>query len=427
MLIAEKLAPVFALIDCDAFYANTQRVFRPDLRHTPICVLSNNDGNVIARDAAAKAFIEMGAPYYKIKGLLKAHGIEAFSSNYALYGDMSQRVMCLIESMVPRLEVYSIDEAFADLTGIPGDLEAFGRRLRSRIYKGTGIPVGVGISGTKTLAKLANRAAKRWRKQTGGVVDLRDPERREKLLKAMPVGDVWGVGRRLTERLDAIGIKTAWQLATADPWMIRKNFSIVLEKTMRELGGTPCLSLEEVVQPRQEICCSRAFGHRLREIEPIREAVATYASRACEKLRAQGSLCKQVRVSVRTGMFNPNEPKFARGVIVELPFPSDDTRLIIQAAGQALSQAFRHGHAFAKAEVYLMDLRQKGQFTDDLFAPTQPATSEKVMQVMDRINNKWGRGTLRPGAVPATPDWGMKREMLSQCYTTRINELWTVS
>lgn len=420
------LEPAIALIDCNSFYASCERVFRPDLRRTPIVVLSNNDGCVIARSADAKPYVKMGAPWFEIKNDVRRWGIVPFSSNYALYGDISERVMTVIESLVPALEVYSIDEAFADLTGIPGSMEALGREIRAQVLQRTGIPTGVGIASTKTLAKLANYAAKKWHKQTGGVVDLREPERRDKLLKVTPVEEVWGVGRRMTAHLQGMNIKTAWELSQADPWTLRKQFSVVIEKTARELRGTPCLTLEEAAPPKQEICCSRAFGKRLREIEPIREAVAAYAARACEKLRGQQSLTKRVRVSIRTGMFNPDEVKYAKGIICELPYPTDDTRLITRAAVAGLDHLFRDGFAYAKAEILLLDLRQRGEFTDDMFAETQPAVAEQVMGVLDEINAKWGRGTLRPGRVPIAPDWGMKREMMSPSYTTRWDQLWTV-
>ncbi len=418
--------PTIALIDCNSFYASCERVFRPDLRRTPIVVLSNNDGCVIARSADAKPYVKMGAPWFEIKNDVRRLGIVAFSSNYALYGDMSERVMTVIESLVPALEVYSIDEAFADITGLPGSMEALGREIRAQVLQRTGIPTGVGIANTKTLAKLANYAAKKWQQQTGGVVDIRDSERRDKLLKVTPVDEVWGVGRRMTAHLQGMSIKTAWDLSQADPWTLRAKFSVVIEKTARELRGTPCLALEEVAPPKQEICCSRAFGKRLREIEPIREAVATYAARACEKLRSQQSLTKRVRISIRTGMFNPDEVKYAKGVICELPYPTDDTRLITRAAVAGLDHLFRPGFAYAKAEILLMDLRQRGEFTDDMFSETQPVIAEQVMGVLDDINAKWGRGTLRPGRVPVAPGWGMKRDMMSPSYTTRWDQLWTV-
>ena len=416
---------VFALIDCNSFYASCERVFRPDLQRVPIVVLSNNDGCVIARSADAKPFVKMGEPFHQIRGTLQRHGVLAFSSNYALYGDISERVMTVIEGLVPALEVYSIDEAFTDMTGIV-EREKLGRQIRAQVLKLTGIPTGVGIASSKTLAKLANAAAKRWQKQTGGVVDICDPQRRDKLLKVMPVSEVWGVGRRMTAHLTSMGIKTAWDLAQADAWSLRKQFSVVIEKTARELRGVSCLGLEESPPAKQEICSSRAFGQRLHEVEPIREAVATYTARACEKLRAQGSLCKRIRVAIRTGMFNPEEVKFAKGIVCELPYPSDDTRLIVRAAQQGLDVIFKPGHAYAKAEIMLLDLRQRGEFTDDLFAEVQPAAAEKVMSVLDEINGRWGRGTLRPARVPLTPGWGMKRELKSPAYTTCWADLWDV-
>jgi DNA polymerase V len=418
--------PVFALIDCNSFYASCERVFRPDLARTPIVVLSNNDGCVIARSYDAKPFVKMGQPYFQIKDHLRRNGIVAFSSNYALYGDMSERVMTIIESLVPALEVYSIDEAFADLTGIAGDLSAFGRQMRSALLKRTGIPVGVGIARTKTLAKLANHTAKRLLDITGGVVDLCDPFKRDWTLRNTDVGEVWGIGRRMKAHLEVMGIKTAMDLAKADPWMLRQKFSVVIEKTARELAGTSCLELGEADPPKQEICCSRMFGTRLTQIEPIKEAVATYTQRAAEKLRAQNSLCKKIRVSIRTGMFNPEEAKYANGALVELPYPTNDVRLMTKAATEAVNRLFRPGFRYSKAEVLLMDLRQPGEFTDDLFAHSQPAMADKVMSVLDEINGRWGKGVLRVASVPAAPDWGMRRDLMSQSYTTKVNQLWTV-
>lgn len=419
--------PVFALADCNAFYASCQRVFRPDLASTPIVVLSNNDGCVIARSYDAKPFIKMGAPYFQIKDTLRRHGIVAFSSNYALYGQLSERVMTLIESMVCESEVYSIDEIFCDLTGMPGDLTEFGRKIRAKVLKHTGIPVGVGIAHTKTLAKLANHTAKRLQAQTGGVVNLCDPFKRDWVLRNTAVEQVWGIGRRMTEHMHALGIRTAMDLAKADPTTLGRKFSVVLEKTVLELGGTSCLALEEASPPKQEICCSRAFGIRLTAVAPIKEAVATYAQRASEKLRAQHSLCKKIRVSIRTGMFNPDEPRYANGLLVELPYPTNDVRVITKAATQAVEHLFRPGFRYSKAEVLLMDLRQPGEFTDDLFAHIQPAAADKVMSVLDQINGRWGRGTLRAAAVPASPAWAMRRELMSPSYTTRLDQLWTVN
>lgn len=421
-----KALPVFGLIDCNSFYASCERVFRPDLAKVPIVVLSNNDGCVIARSYDAKPYVKMGEPYFQIKHKLQQHGIVPFSSNYALYGDMSERVMTLIESMVPAVEVYSIDEAFVDLTGI-NDLDGLGRKIRSQVLRCTGIPVGVGIAHTKTLAKLANHTAKRLQAQTGGVVNICDPIKRDWVLRNTDVAEVWGVGRRMKMHLDGMGIKTAMDLAKADPWTLRKNYSVVIEKTARELAGTPCLELDEPDPPKQEICCSRMFGKRLTELPPIKEAVATYMMRASEKLRAQKSLCKKIRVSIRTGMFNPDEAKYANGVVVDLPYPTDDVRLLTTAAVDALDRVFRPGFSYSKAEVMLLNLCQPGEYTDDLFATSQPTEATRVMAVLDQINGRWGRGTLRTASAPTNPDWGMRREMMSQSFTTRLDQLWTVA
>ncbi|CRN00037.1 DNA polymerase IV [Pseudomonas sp. 34 E 7] len=421
-----KQQPTFALVDCNSFYASCERVFRPDLAKVPIVVLSNNDGCVIARSYDAKPFIKMGEPYFQIKHKLKRHGIVAFSSNYALYGDISERVMSLIESLVPAVEVYSIDEAFADLTGV-GGLDALGRQIRAQVLRCTGIPVGVGIAHTKTLAKLANHTAKRLQSQTGGVVNITDPVKRDWVLRNTDVAEVWGVGRKMKFHLDTMGIKSAMDLAKADPWTLRKKFSVVIEKTARELGGTPCLELDEPDPPKQEICCSRMFGQRLTELPPIKEAVATYMMRASEKLRAQNSLCKKVRVCIRTGMFNPEEAKYANGVVVDMPYPTDDVRLLTQVAVGALDRIFRTGFKYSKAEVMLLNLCQQGEYTDDLFATSQPAEATRVMNVLDQINARWGRGALRPASVPTDPEWGMRRGMLSQSFTTKLDQLWSVT
>jgi len=421
-----RQVPVFGLIDCNSFYASCERVFRPDLAKVPIVVLSNNDGCVIARSYDAKPYVKMGEPYFQIKHKLKQHGIVPFSSNYALYGDMSERVMTLIESMVPAVEVYSIDEAFVDLTGI-NTLDSLGRQIRNQVLRCAGIPVGVGIAHTKTLAKLANHTAKRLQAQTGGVVNICNPTKRDWVLRNTDVSEVWGVGRRMKAHLDTMGIKNAMDLARADPWTLRKNFSVVIEKTARELAGTPCLELDEPDPPKQEICCSRMFGTRLTELAPIKEAVATYMMRASEKLRAQNSLCKKVRVSIRTGMFNPEEAKYANGVVIDMPYPTDDVRLLTKAAVDALDRIYRPGFKYSKAEVLLMNLCQPGEYTDDLFAASQPTESTKVMAVLDQINERWGRGTLRAASVPSKPEWAMRREMMSQSYTTRLDQLWTVN
>ena len=307
-----------------------------------------------------------------------------------------------------------------------GSLTQFGRDVRAKVLRCTGIPVGVGIARTKTLAKLANHTAKRLQAHTGGVVDITDDFKRDWVLRNTEVKEVWGIGRRMTAHLEAMGIRTAMDLAKADPRMLRDKFSVVVEKTARELGGTPCLELDETDPPKQEICCSRMFGKRLTALAPIKQAVATYTARAAEKLRAQGSVCKRMRVSIRTGMFNPDEAKYAKGALIELPYPTNDTLLLTRAATEAVAQVYRSGFRYSKAEVLLMDLRQPGEFSDDLFAVTQPVACDRLMSMLDEINGRYGRGTMRTASVPDTPDWGMRREMMSRSYTTRIDQLWRV-
>ncbi|HEJ2718227.1 TPA: translesion error-prone DNA polymerase V subunit UmuC [Pseudomonas aeruginosa] len=385
-----------------------------------------NDGCVIARTREAKLLgIPMGAPYFQWRDQMREWGVVCFSSNYELYGQMSARVMTTLEEMFPRLEVYSIDEAFADLTGLQSDLVEMGREARARVLLWTGIPVGVGIGPTKTLAKLANWAAKTWRKSEG-VIDLRDPSRRDRLLQMTDVSEVWGVGRRLTARLQPLGIKTAWDLAQYDPASLRRQFSVVLEKTARELRGISCLQLEEAVPPRQMICSSKMLGDRVRELPPIREAVAAYVSRAAEKMRAQGSLAGALQVAIRTGMHNPDQPRYANAINCPLPYPTDDTRVLAAAAIRGLDAVYRPGYAYSKAEVLLMDLRRRGEFTGDLFTAAPRPGADRLMAVIDRINASEGRGTLRLGRIPVAPEWAMRREMMSQRYTTRWDELMVV-
>ena len=418
---------VYALIDCNSFYCSCERVFRPDLNGVPVVVLSNNDGCVIARSAEAKQLgIKMGAPWFQLREFARQHGVQAFSSNYALYGDVSDRVMRTIGSLVPAYEIYSIDECFADLTGIPEPLIDVGRAIKDKVFQWTRIPVGVGIANTKTLAKLANHAAKRWIDRTGGVVDLRDPELRDKVLRKLPVDEVWGVGRRLKVKLEAMGIQTAWDLSQYDAWSLRKQFSVVLEKTARELRGVRCLDLEEVEPPKKMICSSRMFGTRQYQLSALAEAVASYTSRAAEKLRAQKSLCQILRVGIQTGMFNPEQPRYANSVTLQLPYPTDDTRVLIQYAQFGLARIFREGYAYSKAEILLAEICQRGEITGDLFTPAQPAIADQLMATLDAVNRKYGRGTLRAARIREAPGWSMRRELLSQGFTTRIDQVWSI-
>lgn len=417
---------MFALVDVNSFYASCETVFRPDLKGRPVVVLSNNDGCVIARSAAAKPFVKMGEPYFKQKETFRRHGIVAFSSNYELYADMSNRVMTTLEEMSPRVEIYSIDEAFCDLTGVRNcrDLTEFGREIRTTVLQRTHLTVGVGIAQTKTLAKLANYAAKKWQRQTGGVVDLSNLDRQRKLMAVLPVDDVWGIGRRIGKKLQAMGIKTALDLADTDGRFIRKHFNIVLERTVRELRGEPCLELEEFAPVKQEIVCSRSFSGRITAYEEIRQAICSYASRAAEKLRGEHQYCRFISAFVKTSPFALNEPYYGNSASVKLLTPTQDSRDIIDAATRCLDAVWKDGHRYQKAGVMLGDFFSQGVAQLNLFDDNAPrAGSEKLMEVLDHLNAKDGRGTLYFAGQGIQQQWQMKREMLSPRYTTRYEDL----
>ena len=417
---------MFALCDVNSFYASCETVFRPDLKGRPVVVLSNNDGCVIARSAEAKPFVKMGEPYFKQKDMFRRHGIIAFSSNYELYADMSNRVMTTLEELSPRCEIYSIDEAFCDLTGVRNcrDLTDFGREIRETVLRRTHLTVGVGIAQTKTLAKLANHAAKQWQRQTGGVVDLSNMERQRKLMALLPVDEVWGVGRRISKKLESMGIDTVLKLADTDIRFIRKHFNVVLERTVRELRGEPCLGLEEFAPVKQEIVCSRSFGGRITEYHEMRQAICSYASRAAEKLRGEHQYCRFISAFVKTSPFALNEPYYGNSAYVKLLTPTQDSRDIITAATKCLDAIWRDGHRYQKAGVMLGDFYSQGVAQLNLFDDNAPRkNSEKLMEVLDHLNAKDGRGTLYFAGQGIQTAWQMKREMLSPRYTTRYSDL----
>ncbi|MBZ7451159.1 Y-family DNA polymerase [Klebsiella michiganensis] len=417
---------MFALCDVNSFYASCETVFRPDLKGRPVVVLSNNDGCVIARSAEAKPFVKMGEPYFKQKEQFRRQGVICFSSNYELYADMSNRVMTTLEELSPRCEIYSIDEAFCDLTGVRNcrDLTDFGREIRETVLRRTHLTVGVGIAQTKTLAKLANHAAKQWQRQTGGVVDLSNLERQRKLMALLPVDEVWGVGRRISKKLEAMGIKTVLQLADTDIRFIRKHFNVVLERTVRELRGEPCLGLEEFAPVKQEIVCSRSFGGRITEYHEMRQAICSYASRAAEKLRGEHQYCRFISAFVKTSPFALNEPYYGNSASVKLLTPTQDSRDIIAAATRCLDAVWKDCFRYQKAGVMLGDFYSQGVAQLNLFDDNAPRkNSEKLMEVLDHLNAKNGKGALYFAGQGIQTAWQMKREMLSPRYTTRYSDL----
>ncbi|MCG3146448.1 MAG: Protein UmuC [Gammaproteobacteria bacterium] len=419
---------MFALVDGNNFYVSCERVFDPKLEGRPVVVLSNNDGCVVARSQEVKALgVKMGVPWFQLRELARQHGIVAKSSNYSLYGDMSARMMAVLGRYSPEQEVYSIDECFLGMDGFERcALAGYGRRIRAQVRQWLGLPVCVGFGATKTLAKLANFVAKK-RPEFGGVCDLAalSPVARDELLAGIDVGEVWGVGHRGTPRLKALGIDNVKALRDADPTWLRREFSVVLERTVAELNGTPCIDLEEAAPAKQQIMSSRAFGAYVYDLAGLEEAVATYVGRAAEKLRRQGSLAGAVQVYIRTNPFKEGHPQYQRGLTVPLPEPADDTRLLVRAALLGLRRLFKPGYAYQKAGVMLMDLTGARHTQAALFDTDRG--NPALMRVMDRVNACWGRGTLRLAAEGIDPHWRMRRGMMSPCYTTRWAELPRVS
>lgn len=418
---------MFALADVNSFYASCEKVFRPDLRDKPVVVLSNNDGCVIARSKEAKSLgIKMGVPWFQLKAIPLPEPIITFSSNYELYASMSNRVMAHLEELAPRVEQYSIDEMFLDISGIDGcmNFEDFGRQLRGHVKSGTGLTIGVGMGPTKTLAKSAQWASKEF-PQFGGVLALPpgNPKRTEKLLSLQPVEEIWGVGRRTGKKLNACGITTALQLARMNLAFVRKNFTVVLERTVRELNGEACISLEEAPPAKQQIVCSRSFGKRITTYEALRQAICQYAERAAEKLRGERQYCRHIAVFVKTSPFAIKETYYGNVASEKLLLPTRDTRDIITAAVKALDRIWINGHRYAKAGVMLNDFTPTGVSQLNLFDEQQPrAYSDALMNVLDGINHS-GLGKIWFAGRGIAPEWQMKRDMLSPSYTTKWSDL----
>jgi DNA polymerase V len=415
----------YALVDCNSFYASCEKLFRPDLRDRPVVVLSNNDGCVVARSAEAKALgIGMATPFYQVRDLIKQEQVTVFSSNYALYADISARVMRTLEELAPAVEIYSIDEAFLDLSGIEAsrDLVNFGREICQTVNRWVGVPVSVGIAPTKTLAKLANHAAKRYRK-TGGVVDLRDKGRQRRLLAITSLKEIWGVGSRLSRRLESMGIRTALQLADSDPRLMRKAFSVVLERTVRELNGEACIALDETPAAKQQIICSRTFGTRVTRFQDLREAISDYASRAAEKLREEQRYTRVVSIYLRTNPHSNRDPQYSNSASVELPLPTADSRDIIAASQKLLHSIYRDGYRYMKAGVVLHDFYEPGVYQGNLFNPGRERPhAQALMQTLDQINHS-GHGHLFFAGQGISRGWAMRRAHLSPRYTTSWQDL----
>lgn len=421
----------YALVDGNNFYVSCERVFNPALEGRPVVVLSNNDGCAVARSDEAKALgIAMGEPYFQIRDLLARCGGLALSSNYTLYADMSRRMMSVIARYSPEQEVYSIDESFLRFTGFGRwDLTAHGLRLRDQVRRWTGIPVGVGIGPTKTLAKLANRLAKRHPDfKAAGVCNLADlaPWHQVRYFSELDVADVWGVGPRWAGRLRELGIRSAQDLKLADPETLRRRFSVVLARTVRELNGLPCMPLEEAPPARQQIVSSRSFGHLLTDKQDLLEAVSTYAARAGARLRGEGQAASALQVFLGTNPFIPGEPQYHPAAVTPFSSPTRDTARLIQAARGGLERIFRPGLRYKKAGVMLLDLVPDTVCQGELFgtgAAPDGARRGRLLAVLDQLNGEMGQGTLRFAAEGTGQPWRMKRDKLTAAFTSRWEAL----
>lgn len=417
---------MFALVDCNNFYVSCERVFKPILEGKPVVVLSNNDGCAIARSNEAKALgIKMGAPWFQMDEFAKEHDIIAFSSNYTLYGDMSNRVMQTLRTFTERVEVYSIDESFLEFHGHDNyeSYNELGQIIKGRVKHNLGLPVCVGFAPTKTLAKLANHIAKK-NPEFNSVCNLEDLtwEERSTRFKEMDVGEVWGVGSRFKERLAQNNIRTVEDLTNANRQWIRKEFDVVLERTVMELNGKSCLSIEEFTEPRQEIVASRAFSKLVYTKQDLLEAISTYVSRAAERMRMQKSLCKTMRVTLGTNRFDEAKPQYFPMIVVPLAAYTDDTRKLIAAASYGLDQIYKHGVAYKNAGIGLMNLIPEYNRQESLFEPFDHRSS-KLMRTLDELNNKHGQDFIRVASSGLDRDWSTAFKYKSPNYTTSWSQI----
>ena len=415
---------MIALVDCNNFYASCERVFRPDLENKPIVVLSNNDGCVIARSNEAKKLgIKMGEPAFKKREVFERNKINTFSTNFILYGDMSKRVMSILRNNSKEIEIYSIDEAFIECYN--EDLNTYGTNLRKKVKQWTGIPVSVGIAETKVLAKIANHIAKKYRKS--GVFILDNKEIIERALKFTAIEEIWGIGRNHAKRFKEYGINTAHDLTCIEESWIKRKFSIVVLRIAQELKGIKCLDIESQHKTKKNICTSRSFGNPTSDYNTIKEAISTFAVRCCEKLRKQKTSTSELRIFIYTNPFNPRHKQYYGTKKIQLERATNDNQIIIQEVIKGLQKIYKKGYVYKKAGVIVGSITQENQVQLNLFDQIKNREKyTKISKVIDRINNSMGRDKLRIATQGFDRKWKMKQEQLSQCYTTRIDEILTV-
>ena len=410
-------------MDCNNFYASCERVFNPALNGKPIVVLSNNDGCVIARSNEAKALgIKMGVPAYQIKDLVSSHEVAVFSSNYTLYGDMSGRVMSILAGLAPEIEVYSIDEAFINFDGIQ-DVQSLGTKIVNKVTCGTGIPVSLGIAPTKTLAKVANKFAKKYSAYNRLCI-IDTEEKRIKALKLTDITDVWGIGRRQAAKLEKQRVKTAYDFTQLPGSWVRKNMTVVGERTWKELRSISCIDMESAPPAKKQICTSRSFGKMLTDIDTMSEAIATHASTCAKKLRQQKSYAMSLMVFIHTNNFREDLPQYWKNTVIHLPVPTNDTLEIVHYALTGLKTIFIQGYQYKKAGVIITEITEGAQM--GLFDKIDRTKREQLMQTNDQINGKHSQ-LVKLAIQGSGRDWKLKQEQLSQRYTTDINEILTIN
>lgn len=420
---------MIGLVDCNNFYVSCERVFNPKLKGRPVGIMSNNDGCIIARSEELKALgIEMGTPAHLVRDRVERGEIVLHSSNYELYGDMSHRVQSILEQETAGVEPYSIDEMFVRMGGFePDALLHHAKGLRWKVGRYTGIPVCVGVAATHTLAKLANRIAKKHPGYPGVCILHAESDEARHLLQQIDVGDVWGVGRRLTERLQVIGIKTAWDLREADPKRLRRKFSVNMERTVLELRGVSCLEMNDLFEPKKRIMTSRSFGRSTGQLSDLQGAIRHHAQRGAEKLRAQKSLARAVLVFLKTDRFRQDQPQYSPSLVVELERPTQDTREILHAASEALQKIYRPHYKYKKAGVMMLDLtdqhRQQLSLMDTPQTEEERQRSKQLMATLDALNEKMGKGTVRLGLPEKNAPWHLRCAHRSPRYTTQWGEL----
>ncbi|MGD0710048.1 MAG: Y-family DNA polymerase [Bacteroidales bacterium] len=417
---------MFALVDCNNFYASCARVFRPDLIGKPVVVLSNNDGCVIARSNEAKSIgVPMGAPAFENEELFKKHHVHVFSANFALYGDMSQRVMNILYEYTPEIEIYSIDEAFLDLTGFEKfNLQAYGQEMQCRVTKWIGIPISIGIAPTKALAKVANRVAKKYPSNTKNVYFIDSEEKRIKALKWVKIEDVWGIGEQHSKRLKSLNVNTAFAFTQLNDSWVRKNLSVMGLRLKQDLQGISTLDLEEF-QAKKNIATTRSFEKNYTELEQLKERVTTFAVTCAEKLRKQKSCCNAMMVFIHTNGFRKELPQYSRNIIVKLPFPTNSGIELARFAVEALERIFKNGFSYKKAGVMVMDFSQENKTQLKFFENSNPKHIP-LMQSLDKINNMFGQQKVKLASQDLKRMWKMRQEKLSPRYTTNLNEIITI-